>query len=96
MPELRKDPLTGQWVIIGTERPRRPADFRAIHDARQGGPCMLCGGNEGETPPELLAYRPADDGAPNRPGWRVRVVPNKFPALRVEGDLDRRGHGLYD
>jgi len=96
MPELRKDPLTGQWVIIGTERPRRPEDFRAIHEARQVGACMLCEGHESETPPELLAYRPSGDGTPNRQGWRVRVVPNKFPALRVEGDLDRRGHGLYD
>ncbi len=52
---------------------------------------MFCAGHEAETPPELLAWR---DG-PGTP-WRVRVVPNKFPALRIEGDLERRGHGLYD
>src|SRR5262249_31555776 len=92
MPELRKDPLLGRWVIIGTERVRRPADFRVPRSPRRGGPCALCAGHERETPPEVLVYRdkPADDS------WRVRVVPSKFPVLRVEGDLERRGHGLYD
>ncbi len=92
MPELRKDPLLGRWVIIGTERVRRPSDFRSPRPPRRGGPCVLCAGHERETPPEVLVYRDRpDDG-----GWRVRVVPSKFPALRVEGDLERRGHGLYD
>jgi UDPglucose--hexose-1-phosphate uridylyltransferase len=92
MPELRKDPLLGRWVVIGTERVRRPVDFRVPRPPRRGGPCALCAGHENETPPEVLVYRdkPTDDG------WRVRVVPSKFPALRVEGDLERRGHGLYD
>lgn len=93
MPELRKDPVIGRWVIIGTTRVRRPADFRVVKPLRRGGPCLFCAGHELETPPELLAYRSgtATDGP-----WRVRVVPNKFPALRVEGHLERRGHGLYD
>jgi UDPglucose--hexose-1-phosphate uridylyltransferase len=92
MPELRKDPLLGRWVVIGTERVRRPADFHTPHPARRGGPCALCAGHEHETPPELLTYRDKpDDG-----GWRVRVVPSRFPALRVEGEIERRGHGLYD
>ena len=47
------------------------------------------------TPPEVLAYR-TDGGAPNTPGWDVRVVPNKFPALQVEGNLDRQGEGMFD
>jgi UDPglucose--hexose-1-phosphate uridylyltransferase len=92
MPELRKDPLLGRWVIIDSERVRRPVDFQVPHAPRHAGTCPLCAGRERETPPELLSYRDKpDDGA-----WRVRVVPNKFPALRVEGDLERRGHGLYD
>jgi UDPglucose--hexose-1-phosphate uridylyltransferase len=42
-------------------------------------------------------YSVRDSGSqPNTPGWRVRVVPNKYPALRVEGGLDRRGDGVYD
>jgi UDPglucose--hexose-1-phosphate uridylyltransferase len=95
MPELRKDPVTGRWVIIGTERPRRPEDFQPILAPRSAGPCVLCEGRESETPPELYAQRGAD-GRANGPGWRVRVVPNKFPSLRVEGEIERRGHGVYD
>jgi len=92
MPELRKDPIIGRWVVIGTERPRRPSDFHTRRPSRRrGATCMFCAGHEAETPPEVLASR---DG-PGSP-WRVRVVPNKFPALRIEGDLERRGHGLYD
>lgn len=96
MPEFRKDPVTGQWVIVRTERPHRPEDFRPPPAPRAPGPCVLCEGREAETPPELLAYRPGGDGRANGPGWRVRVVANRFPTLRVEGDLERRGYGLYD
>ena len=96
MPELRKDPVTGLWVIVGTERPCLADDLRVEPPPADDGPCPLCAGHEHESPPEVLAYRPGGDGAANGPGWRVRVVPNKFAALRVEGDLERRGHGLYD
>jgi len=95
MPELRKDPIYGRWVIISTERSRRPSDFAPEERRPTGGFCPLCEGNEDRTPPEVLAFR--DNGAsPNSPGWSLRVVPNKFPALRVEGDLDREGEGIYD
>jgi UDPglucose--hexose-1-phosphate uridylyltransferase len=97
MPELRKDPVTGQWVIIRTERPHRPEEFRPVASPpAAASSCALCEGHEQATPPELLAYRTSGEGRPNGPGWRVRVVPNKFPTLRVEGELERRGHGLYD
>ncbi|GAC1654413.1 MAG: galactose-1-phosphate uridylyltransferase [Acidobacteriaceae bacterium] len=96
MPELRKDPITGRWVIISTERARRPDDFSRQHFSRKGGFCPFCPGNESKTPPEVLAYRPNGDQQRNGPGWSVRVVPNKFPALGIEGSLDRRGEGLYD
>jgi UDPglucose--hexose-1-phosphate uridylyltransferase len=95
LPELRKDPITGRWVIIATERARRPSDF-----IRQPVPpatvriCPFCYGSEQKTPPEVLAYRPG--GGPNQPGWSVRVVPNKFPALGIEGELNRQGEGMYD
>ena len=49
----------------------------------------------GEDPPEITAVRLNGSG-PNQPGWQVRVVPNKFPALRIEGNLDRRGLGVHD
>ncbi|MBI4889321.1 MAG: galactose-1-phosphate uridylyltransferase [Acidobacteria bacterium] len=95
MPDLRKDPITGRWVIIATDRARRPADFtREPVRSTHGRICPFCPGHEGKTPPEVLAYR--GSGGPNQSGWSLRVVPNKFPALRVEGEVDRQGEGLYD
>src|SRR5437899_1057438 len=95
MPELRKDPVVGRWVIISTERSRRPTNFEPAPVVKSTGFCPFCPGNEDKTPPEVYALRPGG-GPPNSPGWRVRVVPNKFPALQIEGTLDRRGEGLYD
>jgi UDPglucose--hexose-1-phosphate uridylyltransferase len=96
LPELRKDPITGRWVIVATDRAMRPADFIREHVAPVGGHfCPFCPGHEEKTPPEVLAYRPGG-GLPNSTGWSLRVLPNKFPALRVEGDLNRQGEGLYD
>jgi UDPglucose--hexose-1-phosphate uridylyltransferase len=95
MPELRKDPVVGRWVIISTERSLRPTSFTPGAPTRAGTFCPFCPGNEDKTPPEVFAYRPGHD-APNSTGWKVRVVPNRFPALQIEGSLDRRGEGLYD
>jgi len=96
LPELRKDPIIGRWVIISTDRAKRPSDFvRESVDIKGNGFCPFCYGNESKTPPEILAYGRNGTGA-NEPGWSVRVVPNKFPALGIEGDLDRQGEGLYD
>jgi UDPglucose--hexose-1-phosphate uridylyltransferase len=96
MPELRKDAVTGRWVIISTERRKRPSDFRLERPAviREEF-CPFCTGREQMTPPEVLAFRHNGSG-PNGPGWDLRVVPNKFPALQVEGSLDRQGEGLFD
>ncbi len=95
MPELRKDPILGQWVIIARERRKRPYDFVIKEEKTKGGFCPLCPGNEHTTPPEVLAYgRPAY--SPDGPGWTLRVVPNKFPALVIEGDLNKEGEGIYD
>ncbi|MGQ9508172.1 MAG: galactose-1-phosphate uridylyltransferase [Thermodesulfobacteriota bacterium] len=95
MPELRRDPIHGGWVIISTERSRRPSDFAPEERRTVGGFCPLCEGNEDRTPPEVFAFR-ENGTAPNSPGWSLRVVPNKFPALRIEGDLNREGEGMYD
>lgn len=96
MPELRKDPITGRWVIISTDRARRPMDFvRERVRIKAIGFCPFCPGNEGKTPPEILAYG-RNGGGRDTPGWSLRVVPNKFPALGIEGMLDREGHGLFD
>jgi UDPglucose--hexose-1-phosphate uridylyltransferase len=55
---------------------------------------VFCGGQEEKTPPEILAGR--TDGRMNAPGWSYRVVANKFPALRIEGELEPAGEGLFD
>jgi UDPglucose--hexose-1-phosphate uridylyltransferase len=96
MPELRRDPVIGRWVIISTERGKRPSDFGSSKEASTDSKfCPFCTGNEDKTPPEILAYR-EPGSAPNKPGWWIRVVPNKFPALQIEGALNRQGEGLYD
>jgi len=96
LPELRKDPITNRWVIISTGRAKRPSDFvNESVEIRGKGVCPFDYGNEDKTPPELLTYGRNGHG-PNTPGWTVRVVPNKFPALGIEGDLDRTGEGIFD
>ena len=95
MPELRKDPITGRWVIISTDRAKRPTDFSVEPAEIRGGFCPFCPGHEDKTPPEILAYR-SDGSGPNSTGWWVRVVPNKFPALCIEGAVSRQGEGLFD
>ena len=91
MPELRKDPIVGRWVIISTERGKRPTSFKlSERPAVVGGFCPLCVGNEDKTPPEVYAVRP-DGSKPNTPGWTLRVVSNKFPAFigsRLQGRTD--------
>jgi UDPglucose--hexose-1-phosphate uridylyltransferase len=96
MSELRHDPIQRRWVIIATERSRRPSDFHAPVEAPGPGAfCPFCEGNEAKTPPEITAVR-TNGSRPDTPGWSVRVVPNKFPALGIEGDLERKGVGIYD
>jgi UDPglucose--hexose-1-phosphate uridylyltransferase len=92
MPELRKDPIVGRWVIISTERARRPSDFATEPVRPKGGDCPFCPGSEAKTPPEILAGR----GQGSSSGWTYRVVANKFPALRIEGALEPVGEGLFD
>ncbi len=96
MAELRRDPVVGRWVIIDDTNPKKPEDFHVgPHHYDDSTNCPFCYGNEYMTPPEIQAYR-HDKTSPNAPGWQVRTVPNKFPALQIEGELDRRGLGLFD
>ncbi len=94
MPELRIDPLSGHRTIVAGERSRRPggeptcAPPEAIDAERD----PFAEGHEDRTPPELYAVRP-DGGAPDSPGWTVRVVPNLYPALSpAEANGDAGGH----
>ena len=89
MSELRRDPILRRWVIMAPERrseliARRPA----VPDAPPG-PCPFCPGNEAMNPKEIAVARDGDR-------WLVRVTPDKQPLLRIEGDLGRRGVGMFD
>lgn len=96
MPDLRKDPVAGRWVIISQERANRPSSLlNTCPDEPLDKKNPFLPGQEHETPPEVLAYRPPGT-KPNTPGWWVRVVPNKFPALESSGEIIRRGEGMYD
>jgi len=95
LPELRKDPIVGRWVIISTERGKRPTDFPSVSKTREPRLCPFCSSNEASTPGEVFAIR-NNGSKPNTPGWSLRVVPNKFPALKIEGDLNREGVGIFD
>jgi UDPglucose--hexose-1-phosphate uridylyltransferase len=80
MPELRQNFFTKEWVIIATERARRPEEL-ATHRPVQTVPsfvesCPFCPGNEDKTPPEVMRF-PENAAQP----WAVRVIPNKFAAL---------------
>jgi UDPglucose--hexose-1-phosphate uridylyltransferase len=86
MPELRIDPLSGHRTIVAGERSRRPGGEPRCEppepiDAERD---PFAEGHEDQTPPELSAVRP-DGGAPDTPGWSVRVVPNLYPALEQPG-----------
>ena len=86
-PEYRYDPLQGEWVIVSSVRSERPNEFASSQLAHAA--CPFCPGEEHRTPDEIAARHTAD-GA-----WRLRVVPNKFPALCCGDASPPKNHGLY-
>jgi len=104
--ELRRDPVSGRWVLFAAERRRRPHDLGG-HGTVPGAAatrCPFCPGHEAETPPEVYADRASPDKA-DAPGWTTRVVPNKYPAVGgggahgpgIEGLQERRdGFGAHE
>jgi UDPglucose--hexose-1-phosphate uridylyltransferase len=87
--ELRIDPLSGLRVIVAGERGERPGAWLAVEERPPIDPERdpFAPGHESQTPPEVYALR-EDGSEPDGPGWRVRVVPNLYPALA--GDADDR------
>lgn len=94
-PQLRRDPLGGRWTILAPGRSQRPGGKAREETAVAGGgsegeadgasfPCPFCPGNEALTPPEVWAEG-REGGVPDSPGWKIRVVPNLYPALQEEG-----------
>ena len=90
MSELRQDPFSKRWVIIAKERIERPV--KIVRQSESPEDCPFCPGNEGLQSHELLRHVDPTGKYP----YRVRVFPNQIPALRVEGELQRRPVGLYD
>lgn len=95
MSELRKDPVLERWVVIAPERGRFPWPIEPAPSPPPGTLSPFVEGQEDKTPPELWAVR-APGTPPNAPGWDVRVVPNRFPALKVEGNLEPAPVGIFD
>jgi UDPglucose--hexose-1-phosphate uridylyltransferase len=84
-PEIRIDQLTGERVILAAGRADRPFDFPTPdRSPKKAEGCPFCEGSEGKTPPETWANRPGGGDA-DTPGWRVRSVPNLYPAISGEG-----------
>jgi len=97
-PELRKNLVTREWVIIARGRGKRPSDLTADQGEAQPAQerdvgCPFCPGNEAMTPPEVFVIR--DGGGRSSSDWRVRVVPNRFAALRMEASDRPRAAGIH-
>ncbi|MBC8512722.1 MAG: galactose-1-phosphate uridylyltransferase [Dehalococcoidia bacterium] len=93
MSEIRQDPTTKEWVIIAPERAKRPQHMPKRMLAHElpswEESCPFCPGNESQTPDEVLRFPPSAQGS----AWEVRVVPNRFAALSLSGNLTRREEG---
>lgn len=87
MHELRKDPLLGRWVAV-LSKSLPPSEYQVLENITESD-CLLCPGKEGETPAEITSIK--EDGR-----WLVRVIPHFNPIFQIEGDLGRRGVGMYD
>jgi len=93
MSELRQDIATKRWVIVAQERARRPDQFVRRRPERRivtafSENCPFCPGNEHLTPPPTLLI--GQDGE-----WNVRVVPNKYAALKVDDSVEREKVGMF-
>ncbi len=99
MNQLRRDPITGVWTIIVQDGKDlielKPGSVAPPVHRQPGETCSYCQGHENETPSEIFAIRPGGSGR-NEAGWKVRVVPEKFPVLQIHGEINNRAVGIYD
>lgn len=91
VPEYRRDPISGFWTIFAPDRAHRPVRFEREPPRPDARDCPFCVGRETMTPAEVFAER--DQGPPDSPGWRIRVVPNRYPAVRGNGSAGERFAG---
>ena len=92
MSHLRKDPVSGVWVIVAEERAKRPIRYTLESNLAESPVCPFCPGQEESTPHALYTAASRQSGLP----WGVRVVPNRYPALRVEGEVSSWPDGVFD
>jgi UDPglucose--hexose-1-phosphate uridylyltransferase len=93
---LRKDPVAGRWVIIASERAKRPHDYQVDAENLKGGFCPFCAGNEDSTPKSVAQYTSDGHSDDSDTDWSVRVVPNKFPALSSTGTPSSHRDGVFE
>jgi UDPglucose--hexose-1-phosphate uridylyltransferase len=91
--ELRYNIINREWVVIATERAKRPLDFKKPQKETKPLPdfradCPFCPGNEGDFSDEV--FRIGDKNA-----WKLRSIYNKFPALSPKEKLVRKNEGIY-
>lgn len=101
--ELRRNPITRRWVIYQKnlftleEILAKIPKSEDTSEQRKIENCPFCAGNESLTPPVIRTYK---DGKfyPHKDinNWEIRVVPNKYPVFRIEGEIERRGKGMVD
>ncbi len=97
MSDIRKDLVRDNWVVIATGRAIKPTDLPVPsqgHSFKTSGFCPFCEGNEGVTPPEILANR-IDGSKVNGPGWTARTIPNKFSAFSLNTPMENHTDGIY-
>ncbi len=98
MSEIRYNYLKDTWVLVSEERARRPHDYATNiyeEEITDVSSCPFEYGNEEKTPHEVFAIRNIGT-VPNTPGWKVRVIPNKYPAVKSSIKLEKIGEGIYD
>ena len=92
--ELRKDPLLGRWVAV-LNQSKTPSEYVIFSEDNNEKDCFFCAGREKELPQEIMSM-PNPGTASNPMKWWTRVIPNPAPIFRVEGEMGRKGEGMYD
>lgn len=91
-PELRRDPVSGRWVIIAPGRSNRPRDTPHAVEEEATGDCPFCPGHEAQTSAEILSIR----DAAGKGAWRKRVFRSHSPVVSPDEELVRQGEGMFD
>ncbi|MEW6410652.1 MAG: galactose-1-phosphate uridylyltransferase [Nitrospirota bacterium] len=89
--ELRKDPLLGRWTITAKDDTKKLSDYDLDPFIPKDKSCTFCPGAENKTTKEIMTVKDKETGK-----WLTRVIPNRIPILRIEGNINRQGVGMYD